>query len=461
MTDTPTPTPTGQAPPWLLQLQQRLVEADKVGGEAAITDVAAKWMGLPGVGDCPTPGQARNWSKEQWEEWAKTFGYVFQGRTTHSYLFQHGLVPHLNFGIATTPGDFRTPMAMAREVRCGIRDAVARLRPTVVAVACIGINPKHDADEAVVKAAIGKLAAAAKTRAADADAAFRALLPDGVYDSDDKLVALNAAADELLRRYMARKDADKHEVDFSLINSRFRVLKNEFDVGPKQAMKMAMGADYDGQEAEVAKLLEVLKLCRAGDTIPFPDGIVDNLSDAIEFLREAEKADKEYKRAEREREREEREVKARPKTLRELTQEGIDGRRQLVIDQLRSYEKLAQSLVDRMRLAQTQVPVFPLPEFADPAELKAARDEIVYLRESGEAGHAQVEHLKKQLAETGDAKVLAEQIETARAFAAVAADTLKGVVQMNPFQMVSALQALQQQAEEVMGKLAPTKETAA
>jgi hypothetical protein len=451
----------------LLELQQRIIDADALG-EAAVTAVAAKWLGVPTSSDCPTPGQARNRTRDQWEEWARGFGYVFEGRTTHCYLYKHPIVPHLAFGIATSPGDFRTPMAMAREVRCGVRNVEWLVRYYTLLLACTGIRadaPCGD-DEDAARRLVGLHVTNVLAKSAEISDFVNLMLPVEANGVDSiRGYSLSDGAAALLTKYVRTSlDRKRNDVDVALVNARFRTFKNEFDLSPKQVMKAAMGADYAGQEEAVAKLLEVLKLSSPASTIPMPAGIMEEFTDLLDYLRDVARAEKEAKRAEREAERQAKAEKAKPvqRGLRELAQDGIDGRRQTIIDQLHSYEKLAQSLVDRMRVAQTQVPLFPLPEFADPAELDAARAEIVQLQTEREAVdaytddlEAKVAHLTTQLADAGDSKAIADQVEAARAFAGVTADTLKSVAQMNPFQMVSALQALQQQAEELKTTLAP------
>lgn len=70
-------------------------------------DLAAAFLGLPRLEDLPRPGDVASWKIEDWERHAARHGFEVAGRSKHSYLFRHTLVP-FTFGLASSPGDQRS-----------------------------------------------------------------------------------------------------------------------------------------------------------------------------------------------------------------------------------------------------------------------------------------------------------------------------------------------------------------
>jgi Asp/Glu/hydantoin racemase len=419
--------------PWRLELHKQLGVAIDIG-DGAVDTVIARWFGAPVVSDCPTPGQASAWTKGDWEKWAAAYNYASEGRTAHSYLYRHKFVGHLAFGIATSPGDFRTPMAMAREVRCGVRE-IAPFLLAALATALLGTKgtPEDEDDARRKMGALATAVCAGRVKSADISAEF------GFGDGSGPNDSVPDALSEYLNNRVTKTQTGVAVDD---VNDRLRVLKTEFDLSPRAALK-GIGAE------EVDSILERLRLARPGERVGVDATIVGAFNDLIDQLRE-------QRRQEKEAQKQARAAKEAARTaapsLCESTRAAVGQQRSQVVESLHGVEKLAQSLIDRVRLARDQVPGFFVPEFEDVAPVK---DALRQAQDQRQQDAAEIALLKQQLEEAGDAKTTTDQVAAARAFADVTVDVLKSVAQMNPFQMVSALQTLQQQAEELKATLAP------
>lgn len=76
-------------------------------GEDEAVDLAADFLRVPRLDALPRPGDVAPWRLGDWERAAEALGFAADGRTKHSFLFRHGVLP-VSFGLATTPGDERS-----------------------------------------------------------------------------------------------------------------------------------------------------------------------------------------------------------------------------------------------------------------------------------------------------------------------------------------------------------------
>lgn len=76
-------------------------------GEDEGLDLAADFLRVPRLDALPRPGDVAGWRLGDWERAAEGLGFAADGRTKHSFLFRHGVLP-VAFGLATTPGDERS-----------------------------------------------------------------------------------------------------------------------------------------------------------------------------------------------------------------------------------------------------------------------------------------------------------------------------------------------------------------
>lgn len=434
-------------PTWLLALQSRIISAYSLAQSAPV-GVVMQWMGAPIVSDCPTPGQARNWTHDMWKEWAAAHGYVYDSHTAHSHLYRHSVIDHLRFGVATSPGDWRTPMAMAKDVRSGVREAAELVYGFSVAAVGFGLNAATfaDADEDASRRIIGGIATAVLANRLTKVEALKQIVHTCADGSN--LMPRSEELDDLIKRTMVRAENTRVPVDE--LNARLRSLKNEFDIGPKQALRQT--SVFRARVDALDRFLELLKLCRPGEQVTAHPALPEELADLLDLLREQERVEK----AERKSQKAKEDTPA-PRTLRETTQEAFDRRRADFLQLLQGQEKLAQSLVDRVRMSIQSLPVFPLPDMADPAALDAAAAAVAAHVAENAALRAEVTTLKQQLAEADNAEDLTAHLAAARAFADVTVETLKQAPNQNSFAMVKALQELQAQAEELRVTLAPAK----
>lgn len=134
-----------------------------------------RWLGVPHRTDCPTPGEARNWGKNEWNTWGEKHGYVYHGDTSHNFMWTHPLT-NLRVGLAKTSGDFRSPMALACQVRreiAAFTDAAVNMLETTPDPADPDTPPEalltllkpvegtpDDASDATLRAIVGRMARA-------------------------------------------------------------------------------------------------------------------------------------------------------------------------------------------------------------------------------------------------------------------------------------------------------------
>lgn len=76
-------------------------------GEDEALDLAADFLRVPRLDALPRPGDVAPWRLGDWEKASAALGFAADGRTKHSFLFRHGVLP-VTFGLATTPGDERS-----------------------------------------------------------------------------------------------------------------------------------------------------------------------------------------------------------------------------------------------------------------------------------------------------------------------------------------------------------------
>jgi hypothetical protein len=80
-------------------------------------DAVADLLGMPRIGTLPTPGDASSWGPKEWESWAVGNGFRSPTRTKHSFKFDYDRLPDVCFGVPTTTGDFRSSMAVCKQMR--------------------------------------------------------------------------------------------------------------------------------------------------------------------------------------------------------------------------------------------------------------------------------------------------------------------------------------------------------
>src|ERR1043165_1265838 len=78
----------------------------------------AKVLGMLTLDEVPRPGVAAPWGPKEWKNWLiNEGGFQEPGRTTHSHIYHHAVMPEVICGVPTSTGDFRSSMAGAKDLR--------------------------------------------------------------------------------------------------------------------------------------------------------------------------------------------------------------------------------------------------------------------------------------------------------------------------------------------------------
>lgn len=403
-------------------------------------DSVAAFLGVPPQAEFPSAGQARTWGRNEWGAWAVAHGYESHGETTHSWLWRHPYFQALVISVAKTPGDFRTPMAMATQTRRAHRQMVD-----------VGIG--------VLIAAIGGLVGA---RGDDGSTVVE--IPVLLEESDQSAYweqvreIIRAAAASLFRRgtpvQIALRD-DNHSVGD--VRQMLVRITRERNVSARAALSVA--CDMQADEADrVVKRLSVQDAAAAA-----PAGMFDSLTDLLHQLREEDKVQRDQQRAERDAEREARRateaVPVDEQThTREQVQQVFDSRRGAIIDQLGAVMKAAQSTLDRARFALDQLPQFRIPALDDSSKTSELQAQIAGLTKELEATRAdrdtwkdmaQVEAKRASEAKE-DAQMHAKDRLDLQAVVQLVSDTLSGCGSLNPMAFAQALETLRTEAQNAL-----------
>jgi hypothetical protein len=424
-----TPTLEKFIPLFLQPLAQRYAETND-------DDVSptCEWLGIPVPETLPTPGQAKTWHKDEWSEWSKNNGFEFTGETTHSWTWKHPLVNSLVISVAKTPGDFRTPMAMATQTRRAVREFAVGANVLLRALAKKGFH-------------------------------------DAIKDIDEKSLK------EYLVGCLQSKDEQNHKVVMGLqqqameegklsktltdlVNVLGRITK-DFNIPASRVLSQLLNCDAKGGQEE----WERMKLFAPDH--PIGASMVAEAKDYLEALRDNERAEIEEKRAERDRDLAEREekrlAKLRPKTSRQVLQEMIDQQDDLRLKGIRGCMTAAISTIDRLRTMEAQLSKsMEVPEIEDPAMKAeiAAKDQKIKMVE--EVLKERDQELDRQKLRIGDLEIQVAQVTPERlthlngveaqmhALASLVVSTIEEAKKGNSFQMVEALNNLVAEAKHFL-----------
>lgn len=122
-----------------------LLEALASNDEAAIDAAVRAKASLPLREQCPRPGLAAAWGRDEWRDWGTKFGFFEVEQTKHAFLFRHP--SGTCFGVATSPGDVRSGMNLAQDVRMDIDERALGMVLTVKAI--YAANPNLSESELV------------------------------------------------------------------------------------------------------------------------------------------------------------------------------------------------------------------------------------------------------------------------------------------------------------------------
>lgn len=414
-----------EGPLWLQPLVQRVRETKD-------DDVApvCEWLGIPKPNDCPTPGKARVWTKDEWIEWAKPLGFVDEGTTTHGYLWRHAKAHTIVLSMMKNTSEFRAWMNMASELRNRVREVATRCNNIFRYSIRSGGLAKINGFE---------------------EEAFRQFILDKAQSRDEHDQHLTSAA--------AAETASKTLKD--LTNVFERILK-EFNVQPRVVLR----AIYPNDPSTGDALYEKIRLMPPDSSVGVD--LVEAVRDYLDGLREMEKGEREEKQAKREREEAERKARQaerqRPKTITETMQEQINAHDEQMRQGLHASISAAASLLDRLKLAQSQAAKpFVVPQIEDPAPIREAliarNQEIAALKDN--LNLLQASHdMDQQTIATMTARVSEarlKQLEDAEThlhlLASLVVETVdKAKTINNPFQLSELLTTLAKDAQAFIQK---------
>jgi hypothetical protein len=394
-----------------------------------------RWMGIPTPDECPTPGQARAWTKDDWGKWAEQNNYEYAGDTTHSWMWRHKVVNKLTINAAKTSGDWRAPMRLAADVRRMVRSFATAANAIMHAMVASNVpstfftrSEKEIRDDLIIQAS---------SRNAEG------FVGDLIHNS---MVA------------NTRKNTTNCKTVGQLLT-----LLSKFD-SPRKVLADIMGSEHAEREWTALKT--------ADPSYPTSLEIYEEVKDQLDLLRDTEQAEKEQKRAEREAKEAEIEArkaeKNRPRTSQELAQTQVDTVHSAnlktldgVMQAAEAAMRTAGSVLDRARLARQSLAKATLTGIEDTgplkADLAATRQENDSLRQSQAESLAKVEALLLQVdelkAKQVDSEVVRKLQEDKVALVAVASLIIDSVVaaqKAGPFEMVNILTSLSNDAKEVL-----------
>jgi hypothetical protein len=322
-----------EGPLWLQPLIQRVRETkdDEV-------EPVCEWLGIPKPSDCPTPGKARVWTKDEWIDWAKPLGFTDEGEATHGYIWRHPKAHTIVLSMMKNSSEFRAWMNMASELRNRVREVATRCNNIFRYSIRSGGLTKADFDEET----------------------FKQFILDKAQSRDER--------DQHMTSAVGAETASKSLKD--LTNVFDRILK-DFNVQPRAVLR----AIYSDSPATADALYEKIKLMPADAQVGVD--LVEAVRDYLENLRETERGEREEKQAKRDREDAERkarqEAKHRPKTATEIIREQIRAREDANLNSIRTCALAAQATLDRLRsLEIIASKSLEIAEVEDPAPIREA-----------------------------------------------------------------------------------------
>jgi hypothetical protein len=119
----PTTSPTSSATEWAWDLKAKIEGCEP----ERRCDLVATIFGLRKPSELPRPGEVAQYNLRDWYKLASEFGLVEAGRTTHSYMFRHGLLRFILLTPAGTSGDIRGQMNAMGDFRSSYRGEIANL----------------------------------------------------------------------------------------------------------------------------------------------------------------------------------------------------------------------------------------------------------------------------------------------------------------------------------------------
>lgn len=397
------------------------------------TSPTCDWLGIPTPDKLPSPGQAKTWHKDEWMEWSKNNGFVFEGETTHSWTWKHPLANTLVISVAKTPGDFRTPMAMATQTRRAVREFAVRVNVVMRNLISTGFDFK-DVDESGVKLMVVKLV-------------------QSKGEAESTVSKLHY--EELQSGKLSKTLTD-------LVNVIGRITK-DFGIPPAKTMSHLLGTNtQDGQaEWDRWKLFD--------PDHPIANSMVEDAKDYLDSLRDMERAEKEEKRADRDREDAEREAKRlakiQPKTSQQVMQEMVDRHDDQTVSGIKGCMGAVMSALDRLRALEAQVAKgIDIPVIEDPAmkaeiAAKTTALEAAEKRMSDKDRFIQEQMIQIQGLEAQVSQVSVERLahlnnveRHLHALAGLVVSTVEEAKKGNSFQMVEALNNLVAEAKHFLPK---------
>lgn len=422
---------------------QRLETAFK-GTHVEDLNPVCLWLGIPSPSDCPTPGQARQWKRNEWGDWANKNNFSFDNESAHTWTWKHNVVNTILISVAKTPGDWRTPMAVATQFRRRVRNIALAAN----AVLRGAVDMKHR-----------------KEMQTCSEDEFRARLVEQVKnynhsDQSPEAQLIRMSVNEVTIKGVRTTDQSKSVSDIrNLLN-----LCAEHGQPGKDVLLDLLGPT-DGE-----RYWEIFKI--SAPETPIASAFFDDLKDRLELLKETRRAEKDQKRLEREAKEAEIEraaaEKVRPRTPQELAQiqvdvvhnanvKTIDG----VIQAAEAAMRATGSVLDRARLARQNLAKATITGIEDTgalkADLAATRQENDLLRQSQaeslakvEALLLQVDELKTNQVNPDTIKKLEEDKTHLKAVASMVVDAVVAARTANPFQLVEILNGLSIDAQEAL-----------
>jgi hypothetical protein len=361
---------------------------------------------------------------------------VFEGDTTHSWTWKHPLANTLVISVAKTPGDFRTPMAMATQTRRAVREWTTAANVVMRALMKTGVGgAMKDRDEDGIKAELVKA-----VQAKD--------------DTNRKAI--------MTLQYKAMEEDKLSKTLTDLVNILGRITK-DFNIPPAKTLSQLLDCDAKGGQDE----WERMKLFAPDH--PISASMVAEAKDYLDSLRDMERAEKDEKRMERDREDAEREerrlAKLRPKTSQQVMQEMVDYHDDQTISGIKGCMGAVMSAMDRLRALEAQVQKgIEIPAVEDPAMKAEIAAKTTALEAAEKRMSDKDRFIQEQMTQIQGLEAQVSQVSADRlahlnnverhlhALAGLVVSTVEEAKKGNSFQMVEALNNLVAEAKHFLPK---------